>query len=572
MSEGNANAILKRGFLALEDGEWDKADSFFENVLNYDAENAHAYLGKLMVELRIKNQQDLADCAYPFDKRNNFIKAIRFGDENLKNTLYGYISHINERNENKRVEKIYAEAVAKMNSAKWGKEYIDAKDLFLDISNYKDAATLAIKCEEKADEARKDTIYLYAKSAMSLNSVEKQQEAIANFKKVENWRDSKEQIEVCNRKIEAIRKKEEEDRIAKEKLQKEKKIKAAKIFSKIKKITSLSVIIIVALAILIVILKMIVLPNIKYNKAVKCVANKEYNEAIGIFIELDDFKDSEVQIKETTYKKALNCMEMGKYQKCVEILSGIIEYKDAKTQITEAEYRKALKFMENGEYLECVQGLSKLGRYKESIQKIEEAEKMLFKTAEVGDIILFGEYEQDYNLDNGKEAIEWIVLDKKGDDLFLLSNYALDCKQFNTNYGNVIWSTSYLREWLNSTFIDSAFDSGEKQHLIESVIKCIHNNYDGSGPTEVETNDKVFLLNEEEAEQYLSETQLKCNPTEYVRAISEDIKEYGCCWWWYRSGNGIYGIHGYHGEYGFIDYGSVGDAHEVRPAMWVSVE
>lgn len=44
----NIVALLKRGTMALEDGEWQKADGFYEEVLNQDAECAEAYLGKLL--------------------------------------------------------------------------------------------------------------------------------------------------------------------------------------------------------------------------------------------------------------------------------------------------------------------------------------------------------------------------------------------------------------------------------------------------------------------------------------------------------------------------------------------
>ena len=37
---GNVTALLKRGYLALEDGEWAKADDFFEQALNQNAELA----------------------------------------------------------------------------------------------------------------------------------------------------------------------------------------------------------------------------------------------------------------------------------------------------------------------------------------------------------------------------------------------------------------------------------------------------------------------------------------------------------------------------------------------------
>ena len=59
---GNTSALVKRGFLALEDGDWNKADEFFEQALNQDAEDAQAYFGKLMAELQVKTQSALKNC------------------------------------------------------------------------------------------------------------------------------------------------------------------------------------------------------------------------------------------------------------------------------------------------------------------------------------------------------------------------------------------------------------------------------------------------------------------------------------------------------------------------------
>ncbi len=42
----NVTALLKRGRQALEDGAWEKADGFYEQVLSMDAENGEAFLGK----------------------------------------------------------------------------------------------------------------------------------------------------------------------------------------------------------------------------------------------------------------------------------------------------------------------------------------------------------------------------------------------------------------------------------------------------------------------------------------------------------------------------------------------
>ena len=75
----NVTALLKRGNMALEDGEWDAAEHFFEEVLNQNAEYADAYLGKVLVQLRLRNQEQLKESNRAFEKNPNYQKALRFG-------------------------------------------------------------------------------------------------------------------------------------------------------------------------------------------------------------------------------------------------------------------------------------------------------------------------------------------------------------------------------------------------------------------------------------------------------------------------------------------------------------
>lgn len=56
---GNVNALIKRGNMALEDGEWHRADEFFEEVLNQDAECSQAYLGKWMAKLNVSKTEQI---------------------------------------------------------------------------------------------------------------------------------------------------------------------------------------------------------------------------------------------------------------------------------------------------------------------------------------------------------------------------------------------------------------------------------------------------------------------------------------------------------------------------------
>ena len=86
----NVQSLLGRAFMALEDGQFDKADEFCEQVLNLDFQNARAYLGKLMAERKVCHEDDLQNQTKPLDASTHYQKALRFADEALKEKLTGW--------------------------------------------------------------------------------------------------------------------------------------------------------------------------------------------------------------------------------------------------------------------------------------------------------------------------------------------------------------------------------------------------------------------------------------------------------------------------------------------------
>ena len=78
----------------------------------------------------------------------------------------------------------------------------------------------------------------------------------------------------------------------------------------------------------------------------------------------------------------------------------------------------------------------------------------------VGDTVMFGQYEQDGNLDNGSEPIAWQVLDVKGGKALLMSRYALDCLPFHDEKTDAAWNQSALNAWLQADF-HAAFTDAE---------------------------------------------------------------------------------------------------------------
>ena len=99
------------------------------------------------------------------------------------------------------------------------------------------------------------------------------------------------------------------------------------------------------------------------------------------------------------------------------------------------------------------------------ISELETEPDVLGVSYKVGDIIKFGHYEQDGNTSYGKEEIEWEVLKVESDRVLVVSKYALDCKPYNTEYTDVTWETCSLRQWLNSTFLNTAFSAEEQKKI-----------------------------------------------------------------------------------------------------------
>lgn len=56
----NVEALSRRGFMALEDGDWSHAIVFFDQILNMDAQQADAYLGLTLAKANMRNQNDLS--------------------------------------------------------------------------------------------------------------------------------------------------------------------------------------------------------------------------------------------------------------------------------------------------------------------------------------------------------------------------------------------------------------------------------------------------------------------------------------------------------------------------------
>lgn len=283
----NIEPLLKRMFMFLEDGEWQRADDFAEQVLNQEPENAYAYLGKLMAALKIKKQEFLGEYEAGFEKNPNYNKIRRYADKSLNDKLDEYIKNI----ANIKAEKTYQHSVKLMESAVTEKEFLQAADSFEPHVDYKDSKELATECRNKAVEARREAIYLTAVHNMKSDDITKLNLAIEFFNKIPDYKDSAEQISVCKSRIEKI--KNESERKAEEKLIEIKKKK-----KKVKRTILFVTLVLFVLIAFIISLVFIIIPNNKYKAAVKQANDGQIIEAYETFIELNGYKDSDEKASE----------------------------------------------------------------------------------------------------------------------------------------------------------------------------------------------------------------------------------------------------------------------------------
>ena len=182
-----------------------------------------------------------------------------------------------------------------------------------------------------------------------------------------------------------------------------------------------------------------------------------------------------------------------------------------------------------------------------------EEKKYDFSNAKAGDIIVFGSYEQDGIMSNGKEDIEWIVLSKTKSKMLVVSRYALDALPYDAVRHDTTWENSTLRKWLNGNFYKTAFTKAERNMIAKTKLKNADNEEYGTDGGN-DTKDKVFLLSLDDVLKTgygFSSASLdmdmarRCAPTKYsvsqgiiqLKGVPDEyltIDGIGGCGWWLR--------------------------------------
>lgn len=251
------------------------------------------------------------------------------------------------------------------------------------------------------------------------------------------------------------------------------------------------------------------------------------------------------------YSDAESLLSSGKYEDAAFAFAELGNYKDSAERAREARYLLAGRLASNGDPLGAYMIYGELGSYSDSAAKRTALAPALDAIA-AGSTLTFGRYEQNDEKSDGAEAIEWTVLDREGDTLFLISRYVLDGKYLHNNgdfSGSYVkWEETDLCDWINDDFYNDAFSNAEKRMIA---------NPRGASSDAGETLTRpVFILSANELKRYYGiDVNFKGERNEgsiaYATAYALDRDPYvegNASSWWLRSA-------GY----------SAGDACAVRP-------
>lgn len=191
-------------------------------------------------------------------------------------------------------------------------------------------------------------------------------------------------------------------------------------------------------------------------------------------------------------------------------------------------------------------------------------------------LVVFGSYEQDGKAINGKEDLQWIVLEEHSDRILLVSRYAIACQSFHNCWADMTWEDCTLRLWLNNTFMEEAFSEVQQDMILQTDVdnSGTQGNSTWNKKGGNDTSDRIFLLSYQEAKRYFDNERARiCEPTIYAAENGVWKDANGACHWWLRSPGQTQNFAAYVGSDGALNSTYDYNTHiGVRPAMWVRRE
>lgn len=408
--ESNAAALLKRGYMALSDGDWEKANEFFDRVLDGDAENAEAYMGEFLAR---KQKNSMESWAETFAKQTfqPVTLTLDLTDEQQQhitvamqqNMVQGYLnsaeisqlypkkqtyaSYVNNAKKNLNrmrkecedkdfvramqfaqgeVKTRYDAAMAALNTklnqrledaqAQEAQNIREAQEKLAKAFNEADAK--AAKMKESAVQKRDQELQKrdqeleikYQDCCHRMSSAKSEfyyREVRHDFEALGDYKDSREKANECKR----LAQKWLDDQAAEEARRKRNKI-----------IAVIAVVVVFAIA---AIMKFVIIPDTQYKAATEMAQNGQYDEAIVAFEALGKYKDAATQIQNTQYAKGEAMIATGDYDGAAAYYLSI----EAHGWAQEAQYQKGERLLVEQDSEAAAQAFASAVGYQDALKR-----------------------------------------------------------------------------------------------------------------------------------------------------------------------------------------------------------
>ena len=294
----------------------------------------------------------------------------------------------------------------------------------------------------------------------------------------------------------------------------------------------------------------------------------EYIQAEAAFEALGAYADSGAMVKECTYRRAQALLEAGEREEAKALFLSLGAYSESAERVNACIYAEGQELYAAGQYEEAYAVFGSICGYADTEALLSTDKNLMYLP---GRTVLFGSYEQDNDLSNGQEAIEWTVLSNDGEKVLLLSRYALALMPYHYKRTDITWAACTLRKWLNGTFLKTAFSAEEQARIIKTSLTADKNPDYGTGAGSG-TRDMVFLLSAAEAALYPDGgSAAACTLT--AAAVNGLSVETELCSWWLRTPGRGQSLAAYVGAEGIATAGCAvsADTVAVRPALYLSI-
>jgi tetratricopeptide (TPR) repeat protein len=556
-ANSNRSNLTKRGYFFLEDGDFNRADEYFEKALDENPEDAKAYAGKILAGLHLSSLSEINNHFVSFDNDANFERAMKFSTDKDRKQLEAIKVFADKKvlmkrlclcieqckNNEEKLERTrksaYIAAGAKRLNAVYKSDFDEAIKAYEALGDYKDAKGKANACAEEWAQIEKHAKTICGCYVPPDKAIDTSESPVERLMALETLRDrfpsSKAALDDAEEKQDEIVKKRRSLEAERARLGIFRGARKREIASELERLEK---------------------EEASWERAKHAArANMGgYGSASQLEGEIAAAR-IEAEAMERREKEQREKREAARKNQAA-LKEALVD-------------RRALLHAES-----LKKGVLDSMQDDPTVWPIVKSTAYLYHKTAQGKLMQLLSGKFPFGTWHGY-PLQWRMLKKSNGRALLICSEVIEQKSFNALPKRKAWRHCDLRKWLNGEFFQTAFSTSEQRLIAATKLANTQNGINES-QSDVYTADKVFCLSVEEAESlFYGNRDRICESSKYARNDFLHILEGEAAPWWLRTpGNEDSISAAAVNERGLI-YKSVfpvsSSSVGVRPAIWVDL-